>query len=139
MRPNRALIWRLADRRSGGMQGRTLSLAVLLKPWGMAALVGGLVLACYWPALHGGFVWDDQAHVTSPDLRSWAGLGRIWWEMGATQQYYPVLHSAFWIEHRLWGDATLGYHLVNVLWHCLLYTSDAADEEDSVDLGGRRI
>src|SRR5665648_1292796 len=29
-------------------------------------------------------------------------------------------------------------------WHiiyltCLLYTSDAADEEDSVDLGGRRI
>src|SRR5664280_2339338 len=24
-------------------------------------------------------------------------------------------------------------------WDCLLYTSDAADEEDSVDLGGRRI
>ena len=24
-------------------------------------------------------------------------------------------------------------------WNCLLYTSDAADEEDSVDLGGRRI
>ena len=29
----------------------------------------------------------------------------------------------------------------NVLYHypCLLYTSDAADEEDSVNLGGRRI
>ena len=25
------------------------------------------------------------------------------------------------------------------LYGCLLYTSDAADEEDSVDLGGRRI
>ena len=25
------------------------------------------------------------------------------------------------------------------LFTCLLYTSDAADEEDSVDLGGRRI
>ena len=25
------------------------------------------------------------------------------------------------------------------MWICLLYTSDAADEEDSVDLGGRRI
>src|SRR5664280_3908780 len=24
------------------------------------------------------------------------------------------------------------------IWVCLLYTSDAADEEDSVDLGGRR-
>src|SRR5664280_1708473 len=28
---------------------------------------------------------------------------------------------------------------VTVLMECLLYTSDAADEEDSVDLGGRRI
>src|SRR5664280_3160690 len=26
-----------------------------------------------------------------------------------------------------------------VIYSCLLYTSDAADEEDSVDLGGRRI
>ena len=26
-----------------------------------------------------------------------------------------------------------------VITACLLYTSDAADEEDSVDLGGRRI
>ena len=26
-----------------------------------------------------------------------------------------------------------------LILHCLLYTSDAADEEDSVDLGGRRI
>jgi tetratricopeptide (TPR) repeat protein len=90
----------------------------------MVALVFGLVLACYWPALHGGLVWDDEGHVTRPDLRSWAGLGRIWFEVRATQQYYPVLHSAFWMEHRLWGDATLGYHLINVLLHaascCLL-------------------
>ena len=27
----------------------------------------------------------------------------------------------------------------NFVYGCLLYTSDAADEEDSVDLGGRRI
>ena len=26
-----------------------------------------------------------------------------------------------------------------LLWLCLLYTSDAADERSSVDLGGRRI
>src|SRR5665648_1200926 len=31
------------------------------------------------------------------------------------------------------------YELHRVISACLLYTSDAADEEDSVDLGGRRI
>jgi tetratricopeptide (TPR) repeat protein len=28
-----------------------------------------------------------------------------------------VLHSAFWIEHRLWGDSVIGYHLLNILLH----------------------
>ena len=30
-------------------------------------------------------------------------------------------------------------HGVNIFYTCLLYTSDAADERSSVDLGGRRI
>eukprot|EP00656_Telonema_subtile_P009399 TRINITY_DN14411_c0_g1_i2.p1 TRINITY_DN14411_c0_g1~~TRINITY_DN14411_c0_g1_i2.p1 ORF type:complete len:141 (-),score=42.32 TRINITY_DN14411_c0_g1_i2:72-494(-) len=45
-----------------------------------------------------------------------------------------------------WSDCQLAVHHGRlVLFHktvsmyCLLYTSDAADEEDSVDLGGRRI
>jgi tetratricopeptide (TPR) repeat protein len=79
-------------------------------------LVAAVVLA-YRQVWHAGFVWDDGAHVTRPDLRSWAGLARIWFEPGATQQYYPVLHSAFWVEHRLWGDSALGYHLANLLLH----------------------
>src|SRR5664279_4587593 len=37
------------------------------------------------------------------------------------------------------GDAESGGGAVSQLHICLLYTSDAADEEDSVDLGGRRI
>lgn len=78
-----------------------------------------VTLAAYWPALRGALLWDDIGHVTAPELQSWSGLLRIWGEPGATQQYYPLLHSAFWVEHRLWGDATLGYHLVNVAWHAL--------------------
>ena len=87
-------------------------------------LLTGLVLLIYGPALHGGILWDDEAHLTRVGMQSWAGLRRIWFELGATQQYYPILHSAFWLEHRVWGDALIGYHLVNVLWHvtgaCLL-------------------
>jgi Tfp pilus assembly protein PilF len=90
----------------------------------MCALVFGLVLSCYWPALSGRPLWDDDFHITRPGLRSWTGLARIWTDLHATKQYYPILHSAFWIEHRLWGDATLGYHLVNAVLHasscCLL-------------------
>lgn len=83
----------------------------------VAALVGVLTFVVYLPSMRGGLVWDDEAHVTKPKLQSLDGLYRIWFELGATQQYYPLLHSAFWVEHRLWGDAPLGYHLTNVLLH----------------------
>ena len=42
------------------------------------------------------------------------------------------------IGRRLWGDRVLPI-AVAIGWCCLLYTSDAADERSSVDLGGRRI
>ena len=81
------------------------------------ALVFCATIIAYIPALKGGFLWNDSDYVTQPALRSLHGLWRIWFDVGATEQYYPLLHSAFWLEHRLWGDATLGYHLVNVLLH----------------------
>ena len=86
-------------------------------PYWVVGLLFSLVLIAYLPSLHGGLLWDDEAHVTKPDLRSLNGLYRIWFELGATQQYYPLLHTAFWIEHELWGDNTLGYHLINILQH----------------------
>jgi protein O-mannosyl-transferase len=85
---------------------------------GCVAIVAATFLA-YAPALHAGFIWNDRDYVTAPALRSLHGLARIWFEPGATEQYYPVLHSAFWFEHRLWGDAAAGYHVVNVLLHAL--------------------
>ena len=90
----------------------------------ITVLVGAIFVA-YLPAMHAGFIWDDSSHVTRPDLRSLHGLWRIWFELGATQQYYPLLHSAFWFEHRLFGDASIAYHVLNVLLHslavCLLF------------------
>jgi tetratricopeptide (TPR) repeat protein len=92
-----------------------------------AALLVAACFAAYWPALSGEFLWDDEAHITQPDLRSSDGLYRIWFELGSTQQYYPLLHTAFWVEHRLWGDSVLGYHVVNVLLHaaaaCLVWAN----------------
>ena len=84
-------------------------------------LLGGLllcaVLVFYQPAIHGGLVFDDDRHITPETLRSLHGLWRIWFEIGAGFQYYPVLHTAFWVEHRLWGDTLAGYHLLNLFLH----------------------
>jgi tetratricopeptide (TPR) repeat protein len=88
---------------------------------GRDALVGLLLLALAFATYHAvwqaGFIWDDDGHVTRPDLRTLHGLGRIWLEPGATQQYYPLLHSAFWVEHRLWGDRPAPYHVLNIALH----------------------
>ncbi len=76
-------------------------------------------LAAYSPALRGTPLWDDDGHLTKVELASADGLRRIWLEPGATQQYYPLVHSAFWLMNRAWGDWTPGYHVVNVLLHAL--------------------
>jgi tetratricopeptide (TPR) repeat protein len=84
---------------------------------GAAASLALATLIAYWPALNGTRLWDDASHITLPALQSVEGLWIIWSKIGATQQYYPLLHTAFWLEHRLWGDAVLGYHLTSVLLH----------------------
>lgn len=83
------------------------------------------VLAAYGPALHAGFIWDDQAHVTANrNLDDLAGLRAIWLDPGARTgayaiQYYPVVHTVFWVARRLWGLNPVGYHLLNILLHAL--------------------
>jgi tetratricopeptide (TPR) repeat protein len=87
------------------------------RDWLFALALVVVVFAAYRPAWNGQPVWDDDGHMTKPQLRSAAGLARIWTEVGATQQYYPLVHSVFWLEHRLFGDSTAGYHALNLVLH----------------------
>src|ERR1039458_2811048 len=89
------------------------------RDWLLGLLLVLATLMAYQPAWHGQRLWDDEAHLTQPELRSLNGLARIWTDVGATQQYYPLSFTAFWVQHRLWDDSILGYHLVNILLHCL--------------------
>ena len=93
--------------------------SVRWKDWAPGLCLMALVLAAYFPAWRGAPVWDDATYLTSPELRPLDGLKRIWTVPGTTAQYYPLVYTAFWIEHRLWGDATMGYHLLNILLHGL--------------------
>jgi tetratricopeptide (TPR) repeat protein len=91
----------------------------LLPPadWVLPLVILIITLLAYSPALNGRPVWDDNEHLTRPELQSWNGLKEIWTNVGLTHQYYPLVHTVFWIEHRIWGDTTLYYHLINVLLH----------------------
>lgn len=80
-------------------------------------LVGAVWLA-YLPALQAGFIWDDDDYVTNnPTLRTLSGLAEIWLNPRSIPQYYPMVHTTFWLEYRLWGLSPMGYHAVNVGLH----------------------
>jgi tetratricopeptide (TPR) repeat protein len=87
-----------------------------IRPPALALVV--LAVVAHAASLGAGFIWDDDDYVTqNPTLIDVRGLGRIWLELGATPQYYPLVHTSFWIERHLWGERAAGYHAVNVLLH----------------------
>ena len=81
-----------------------------------------LVAVSYFPALAAGFVWDDKVILPNArPLHTWSGLAQIWFTPNALfpyeGHYWPLLYTTFWLEHKLWGLAPLGYHLINLLLH----------------------
>ena len=78
-----------------------------------------------------------QAEDGIRDLVRSRGLGDVYKRQVVNQYIYLDItppdgegESTFWANDN---------EYINALWTCLLYTSDAADERSSVDLGGRRI
>jgi Flp pilus assembly protein TadD len=80
-----------------------------------------MILAAGWiygPALHGGWIWDDKTEI--PKIAALAGpglFGKIW-VAPDTGDYYPVKVTVEWLQWRLWGNDTFGYHLTNLVLHC---------------------
>ena len=91
-----------------------------VRPFLAAAGLVLLVFVAYIPAMQGGFIWDDDSYVTeNPVLRTADGLRQIWLEPRSIPQYYPLVHTVFWVEYHLWGLDPRGYHVVNVALHAL--------------------
>lgn len=102
---------------------KTLSLTAIPSPgdqsrlyWLLAAALVAFV--AYIPAIRGGFIWDDDAYVTANlTLRDLPGLARIWTSPLSIPQYYPLVHTTFWLEYHLWQLWPAGYHFDNVMLH----------------------
>jgi tetratricopeptide (TPR) repeat protein len=91
----------------------------MLPVW-QGGLIVLLVFLAYLPALHGGFIWDDNIYVTNnPLLTAPDGLRRIWFSTDSPSQYFPLTYTVFRLEHSLWGLNPAGYHCVNILLHAI--------------------
>ncbi len=100
----------------GVLQGSTTSSVLIL---------AFLVAASYFPAVWAGFVWDDEIIRRIDSIRGWSGIWDLWFSPSAVyhesgsgeDHYWPLTYTTFWIEHKLWGFAPAGYHVVSILLH----------------------
>ncbi len=84
-----------------------------------------LVALAYSPIFRAGYIWDDPDYVVNNlTLRNLPGLWHMWTDPLSIPQYYPLVHTTFWIEYHLWNLHPLGYHIDNLLLHafgCILF------------------
>ena len=82
-------------------------------------------------------VFFCQAEDGIRDLVRSRGLGDVYKRQAQVDQIDCIIFQ-HWIEILVQVKA-VGVAMLKAYSACLLYTSDAADERSSVDLGGRRI
>jgi len=88
-------------------------------------LRAGLILAfgilIYLPSLSGEWLWDDRDLIADNQvIHDPDGLRKIWFEPATClYDYQPLKVSVEWIEWRLFGEDTTGYHIVSLVLHLL--------------------
>ena len=88
--------------------------------WAAGLLLLIITLLVYLPVTKCGYIWDDETYIQQNRiLRTADGLWHIWFDFRATPQYYPMVHTSYWLEYRCWQLNPMGYHLVNVIIHAL--------------------
>ncbi|MBN1384658.1 MAG: tetratricopeptide repeat protein [Elusimicrobia bacterium] len=87
--------------------------------WLLLLLMVILTFTVYFPAIRGGFVWDDyKSFVNNPLVVRPDGLKQIWFST-KNMDYWPLTYTTFWLERRVWGLNPAGYHLINVTLHTI--------------------
>jgi Flp pilus assembly protein TadD len=88
--------------------------------WVDGLAVAGVTALVFLRSIGHDFVaWDDEALlVNNPAFRG-LGWAHLRWMVGNTMlgHYVPVAWLSFAVDHEVWGLASAGYHLTNVLLH----------------------
>jgi len=105
-----------------GSGPRRNGVALLKRDSLFVALLLAVVFAAFYPALKGGFIkLDDYAClVENPHYRG-LGFDNLKWMFTTvlTGPYQPLTWISFALDHFVWGLNPFGYHLTNLLLHCL--------------------
>ncbi len=85
----------------------------------MGGLLALLTLIAYFPCLQGQFILDyaTPGRSFSWHTNGWQSLGQIWTQTSPLLHYAPLADTTLWLDHFVWGDWTLPYHLESVLLH----------------------
>ncbi len=90
------------------------------------AVLAVVICIIFSGTVRNGFIWDDDDYIyKNPLLTEPGGLAKIWKSYYSpkfnpqenTPQYYPLVFTTFYLEHKLWGLYPAGYHITNVLLH----------------------
>ena len=86
-----------------------------------AALVIIVITAiAYLPAFRAGWIWDDPQYILNNHmLRDLPGLFDIWFHPTSIPQWYPLVHTSFWIEYQWFGPNPTVFHTTNIVLHTI--------------------
>ena len=108
-----------SDSVAASVSAQAKLLAASWRTWlPQSLLILAATLWIYWPALHGGWIWDDVWYVTTnPLMHGWIGLWKFWYRPGSWVEFYPLQETVQWLQWQMWGNDTFGYHMTNVGLH----------------------
>jgi hypothetical protein len=81
-----------------------------------------LAFLAYANALANGFVYDDHSQIEqNPYVHSFRGIAKIFTMSQPSGNYYrPLMNLGFLASFKLFGASPYGFHLINVLLHCVV-------------------
>ena len=90
--------------------------------WGIPILLVVLTVIAFYPVLQNGFVnWDDDKNIV--ENLSYRGLSwtNVQWMLTTFHMghYQPLTWLTLGIDYLIWGLNPVGYHLTNLLLHCV--------------------
>lgn len=116
------------DRVDGGASSSRIGAPSFMQrvmDWFSNPLIGSFVLAAmigvtFFPTIGAGFLSDDFAFTSAQPVRDWNGLYYIWFHplsLLHEGHYWPLTYTTFWLEHKIWGYSSTGYHIANQFYH----------------------